>query len=265
VAKREVPWSEVVVDPERIAFDAGGVSLRPDRATGTIADLSWDLALSGGLPPLFHLPHVWMYEAGFPKKKALTPAPNLVFDGELRVAGEVWPVARWVGLRGHNWGTEHAHTYAYGSCNLWDDGDPDRTVDGFTVKVKLGGRPSPWLTVVVGRRPEIRRNRLRHWLGAGEVSTDAWVVRWPGVHRRRASLEMRCDPSTYAGLRYLHPDGRESYCYNTKFADVRWSVGSETWTSRCGELEVLVPEPLPQIPLHPTPGWDGREGDYRSE
>ncbi len=264
VAKREVPWSSVEADPDHLGFRAGGVSLAPDRAAGAIADLRWDLRLSGGQAPLFHLPLVRMYTASFPKKKALTPAPNLRFDGSIEVAGESWPVDGWIGLRGHNWGTEHAHAYAYGSCNVWDDGDPERAVDGFTVKVKIGGRPSPWLTAVVGRHPDVARNHLRHWLGAGRVTPDRWAVRWPGLHRTRAELDMRADPATYAGLRYVHPDGRESYCYNTKFADVTWTVGRQTATSRCGELEVLYAEPLPDVPLHPTPGWKQEAGDYRS-
>ena len=71
--------------------------------------------------------------------------------------------------------------------------------------------------------------------------------------------------ATYAGLRYAHPDGRESYCYNTKSADVALTAGGRTYTSRQGELEVLFPEPLDGVPLHPTPGWDPGAGDYRSE
>lgn len=262
VCKREVPWTEVDADPDAIRLEAGGISLAADRAAGRIADVSWELALSGGLPPLFHLPYAAMYEGGFPKKKALTPAPNLRFDGRVRLGEEVWDVDGWVGLRGHNWGTEHAWTYAYGSCNLWDDGAADRAVDGFTVRIKLGGRPSPWLTAVVGT--DLARNRLRHWLGAGSVAPGRWSASWGGLRRHRAELVMTTDPATYAGLRYAHPDGRESYCYNTKFADVSWTVDGARHTSRCGELEVLYPERLPGIEVHPAPGWTAADGDYRS-
>lgn len=262
VYKREVPWSAVQASPAAIAFQAGPISLTPTRARGSLADTTWDLALSGGGAPLFHLPYPAMYTGPFPKKKALTPAPNLRFDGELRLGERRVAVEGWIGLRGHNWGREHAFSYAYGSVNLWDDGDPDRAVDGFSARILLGGRPSPWLTAVVGRHPDLARNRLRHWLGAGSVSPDRWRVDWPGPHRVRASLTLSTDPATYAGLRYVHPDGHESYCYNTKFADVAWTVGRATHTSRCGELEVLYPEPLPGVPLHPAPGWTAADGDY---
>ena len=56
---------------------------------------------------------------------------------------------------------------------------------------------------------------------------------WTVVDRRTAG-------SFTTAITYRHPDGRESYCYNTKFADVVWNVNGERHTSRCGELEVLL-------------------------
>lgn len=262
VVKREVPWSEVRADPEAVRLECGEIALAPDRAVGAVGPVGWDLRLRAARPPLFHLPFAAMYTGGFPKKKLVTPAPNLVFDGELRIGGTRWPIDGWVGLRGHNWGTEHAFRYAYGSVNLWDDG-ADRAVDGFSAQIRLRDRISPWLTAVVGHSPDITKNRLRHWLGAGTVTLDRWTAQWsrPGGGVR---LDMSTSVQAYAGLRYVHPDGRESSCYNTKFADVVYEVGRERFTSRCGELEVLLPEPAPGIPLHPSPDWDRSQGDYAS-
>ena len=73
------------------------------------------------------------------------------------------------------------------------------------------------------------------------------------------------DGSEWVGLRYRHPDGKASYCYNTKFADVRLRVGQQTHTSRCGELEILLPEPRAEVRLHPHPDWVPADGIYRSE
>ncbi len=260
VLKREVPWSGVTVSTDRPEIHADGVTLRADRAVGAIADARWSLALSGGLPPLRHLPHDWLYTAPFPKKKLLTPAPNLRFDGEIRWGETRWSVDGWVGLRGHNWGTEHAWTYAYGSCNAWDDG-VDRAVDGFSAKVRLGRARSPWLSAVVGWAPQVRRNRIRHWLAPCEVSLARWAVRTGDV-----GLEMVADdPASVVGLRYAHPSGEESYCYNTKFAAVSYEVEGQRSTSRQGELEMLLPAPAPGIALHPAGGWTQRDDDYRSE
>ncbi len=257
VAKQEVEWEALTLDEAGIGIECGPIRLEPSRALGELADIRWDLRLRPTLPPLLHFPADWMYTGAFPKKKAITPAPNLIFDGELRLGEEHWPIEGWVGLRGHNWGTEHAYTYAYGNCNLWDDG-ATRCVDGFSARIRLpGGILSPWLSTMVARSPDHDLNRLRHWFGGAEVGQASWSLQTGGC-----ALSMRCDSSTYVGLRYAHPNGSESYCYNTKFADVQWTTPEETHTSSLGELEVLTPEPLPEIPLHPTPEWDRGAGPY---
>jgi len=258
VAKQEVSWSELELDEAGIGIRCGPISLSPAHAKGEIADVRWDLQLQPSLAPLRHFPADWMYTASFPKKKAVTPAPNLGFSGELSVGEERWEISDWVGLRGHNWGREHAHTYAYGNCNLWTDGAP-RTIDGFSARIRLpGGLLSPWLSTVVARHPDHDLNRLQHWFGGAEVGSDSWSLRAGGCQ-----LEMSCDPQTYVGLRYAHPDGTESYCYNSKFADVRWTTPGGTHTSTMGELEVLTPAPLDGVPLHPSPDWNPAAGPYR--
>lgn len=263
VAKREVGWSALELDPDAIGLRAGDVHLDRRSAEGAIADLSWSLALSGGQAPLFHFRHPAMYTAAFPKKKVLTPAPNLHFDGRITVGDTTWEVSDWVGLRGHNWGTEHAHTYAYASVNQWGDGDPTRTVDGFSSRVKLGDRLSPWLSAVVCRNPFARNNGIRHLLTRTEVRPWQWSIGWSRLHRGSLQLELAAPAERFVGLRYAHPDGSESCCYNTKFAVGVLQAGGAEHTTRTGELELLFPEPQPGVPLHPSPGWTQRDGDYR--
>jgi hypothetical protein len=259
VAKLEADWSELTLDGTAIGIQCGPIALRPDRAIGEIADISWDLRLTPTMPPLHHFPADWMYTAPFPKKKAITPAPNLRFSGWVDVSGQRLELTDWVGLRGHNWGREHAHTYAYGNCNLWDD-EADRTVDGFSARIRLpGGLLSPWLSTLVARAPDKSLNRVQHWTGGSEVTPNSWRLRTGGCE-----LLMDCDPSTYVGLRYLHPSGAESYCYNTKFASVEWTTPEGIFKSKLGELEVLTPDPIDGILLHPSPDWDPLAGPYRS-
>lgn len=262
VAKREVDWETVVVDIEGIGITCGTVRLGAGEAHGALADIRWDLSLSGGLAPILHLPSDWMYRAGFPKKKLVTPAPNLRFDGTVEVAGTTWQVDGWSGLRGHNWGTEHAWRYAYGNCNLWDDRG-QRAVDGFTARIRLGPLRSPLLSSLVSRHPDREHNAVWQWLGAGSFSERRWEVAW-GRGNDRTHLVMEAPDDNWAGLRYPHPDGKVSFCYNTKFAQVTWEEGTERHTSRCGELEILLPEPMIGVALHPDPDWNPAKGDYRS-
>ena len=258
VAKREIPIDKVRMSADAIEIHSQDISLTSTHAQGSIADCQWRLDLSGADVPLLHFPWDWMYTAGFPKKKAVTPAPHLLFTGTITVGDRQIDVTGWEGIRGHNWGREHAWTYAYGNCQLWDDGQR-RCIDGFSARIKLpGGFRSPWLSTAVARRPDLSLNRPGAWFGGVEVSPTHWTL-----VRKNARLQMHTTPTRMVGLRYAHPDGTESYCYNTKFADVSWQVGSDIHTSTMGELEVLTPEPVEDTPLHPTADWSQSLGDYR--
>ncbi|MBX2802989.1 MAG: hypothetical protein KTR31_35225 [Myxococcales bacterium] len=264
VAKREVPLSAASLDPERLCLSAGDVSLTEGSAEGSLADVRWSLRMTGGFGPLHHLPFAWMYRGSFPRSKILTPASNLRFDGRITVGSRVWEVDGWVGLRGHNWGPAHTHAYAYGNCNLWRDGARDRTVEGIAARVEVGPMITPWLTVVVGRNPDVYRNRPRDLWRASTITAHGWRASFGRGLRVPAQLCLQARPDQFVGLRYLHPDGATSYCYNTKFAEVRWAVGRRAFDSRCGELELLGPDPMPGVVLHPDPDWSQADGDYFS-
>ncbi len=265
VWKREVSFAQLTLDAGTIGLRGDRFELTPGGCAGAIGNARWRLALSGAGAPLFHFHSPLLYRGGFPKKKILTPAPNLVFDGDVTIGERTINVATWVGLRGHNWGSEHAYSYSYGGCNMWDDGATGRAVDGFTARVKIGGRLTPWLSALVfrgtgGDGEPIEHNRLRDMYSRGAVVEP---THWKLPYRDLA-LEMNGETKEYAGLRYHHPDGRESYCYNTKFAAVTLTAGRHRFTSNAGEHEVLYPEPLPSIALHPAADWSQAAGDYQS-
>ena len=259
VARMDVPWERLALG-DGPAIDADLARLTPTRADGQLGGMRWDLALSGAGEPLLHLWPDALYRAGFPKKKILTPAPGLRFDGRVWLDGQPREIAGWVGLRGHNWGSEHAYSYAYGNCNLWEDGRA-RAVDGFTARIRLGRRVSPPLSSLCVRAPEGDRalNRPWQWPRHGEIGATSWHVRRPFTH-----LMLHCEPGDMVGLRYRQPRGGEQYCYNTKFAQVSLRLGGALLRSSCGELETFFPNPLPQVPLHPPASWTARCGVYDS-
>lgn len=231
------------------------VTLTAHRTETTIRDKSgktatWALELTPEEDPIFHLPIPRMYTASFPKKKLITPAPRLRFNGTLEFDGETVEVEDWIGIRGHNWGTEHAFSYAYGNCNLFKE-DPSVCVDMFTAKIKLGPVKSPWLSGGVFRKDGEQHdfNGLRYTITRKAiVKWPQWVVTLRDKDQTLAA-EWALDPEQTVGLHYMHPDGKLSYCYNTKFADLRLRVGGETFTSDQAELEFLFAEPIDGIPL----------------
>lgn len=247
--KRVVALDRVELGRDRVSYRTDDLVFDPTRAEGRIGEVSWQLALRDELPPLRHLPEDWMYRARFPRKKLVTGSPRLVLSGTVRTPDGTVDVTGWVGHRNHNWGSEHAFRYAYGACNVWEDG-ADLTVEGFTVQVRLvGPLRSPWLTMIVGLDsgrwfgPDDLAGVLR---SRGRVAWPRWVATGPGP----TTVRMVADPATVVGLRYLHPDGQVSYCYNTKFAEVEARIGGVSHRSGAGELEFLFPGPIPGIPLH---------------
>ena len=260
--KHEQPIEGLVLGPRDLSLRGDKFRLDREGCGGQIGDASWRLRFSGGLPPLFHFGIPLLYRGAFPRKKLMTPAPNLRFDGVVVLGKRTVTVTNWVGLRGHNWGSEHAYAYVYGNCNRWDDNASDRTVDGFTARIRIGPVITPWLSSLVYRAGEnvIEKNRVRDWVNRSAiVEPQRWRLPYRGI-----DLEMEGDTEQYAGLRYRHPGGKESYCYNTKFARVTVTLGANRFTSTSGEHEVLFPERLPEIPVHPPVGWSQQDGDYQS-
>lgn len=260
VIKRLVEDGQISTDAARLRIATPEASLGPERAEGAVEDgghrIAWRLELLEGGTPLFHYPSGRFYTLPFPKKKILTPRPRQLFRGMLEVDDRRVEVDRWVGLRGHNWGTEHAHSYAYGNACLWDR-PGDWTFDGFSARVAIGPTVTPWLSLAVLRLPraELRTSGNPYrWLNrTAHVDFPTWACTFPhrgGTMRARFSL----DPEDVAGLRYLHPDGRVSYCYNTKYATLQLELdrrgAREQRTSKLAELEFLTPTPIPGIPLH---------------
>lgn len=265
VVKETMPASDFLLPRERTEIRHLGprtVRLEPSLARGDLADdghrIGWDLRITAPEAPILLYPRDGMYAGALPKSKPTVPAPRARFAGALTVDGERIDVADWVGLRGHNWGREHAHHYAYGNCSLWseDGGLPALHVDGFSASVKLGPVKTPFLSSVVVRRggSDLAFNGLKA-ITTRKVSVafPRWWVAAEAADRS-VELAMEGDPATFVGLRYLHPDGGLSYCYNTKFAHVRLTVrgpeGVVTARAHLGELELLTPEPVPGVRLH---------------
>lgn len=253
VEKAVLPLEETDLATDRVALDCAVARLEPGRVTGSVGGVAWDLDVTDHLPPLRHFARDWMYAGGFPRKKVVTGSPRAVLDGSLTVDGQRVPVAGWVGHRNHNWGTEHALRYAYGGCNLWPGGER-LTVEGFTAKIRLAGPlVSPWVTMVTGSdggRTLGTGTLTGAARSAGRVAWPRWAATAPTAGRDRIRLGMQLDPAHAAGLRYLHPDGAVSYCYNVKDARTVLDLDGRRLTSGWGELEFLFPEPVPGIRLH---------------
>ncbi|MGH8493827.1 MAG: hypothetical protein ACRERR_12110 [Moraxellaceae bacterium] len=221
------------------------------------AHAAWDLALQRSDEVLYHFPHSRLYQLPLPKKKVLTRDSFMRFSGSLRI-GDMAVSGEFVGVNGHNWGTEHAHEYAYAGCNMFRE-DAEACFDGFSARLALAAG--------LVRTPHLSLAALRldgQWHSFNALSRcyqqDVRVLsdfNWSIVMKNDThTLELSVDGGNprllpWVALNYEHPSGARSVVKNTKFARGRLRLsesGGELLrelTSDCFELETLLPSNVP--------------------
>lgn len=173
--------------------------------------------------PMQLFPYQWMLERGFPKSKLVSPAPLLDVSGYFDWDGTRFDLGNWVGMQGHNWGSEHAPEYAWGQA-WFGVPEPDCVVEGFTARTRLGPILSPRLSclVVRMREREFRFDRFWRLRGQRGVIGDggSWNLEMSGK-QGRVKLWMQAPPARSVCLGYENPDGTRQYCFNSKTARAR--------------------------------------------
>ncbi len=220
-------------------------------------DLTWTPSPGPAAAPLSLLRARVLREGPFPRSKLLTPFPSLRFSGHLELGGERIVVDRWPGMQGHNWGRDHAYEYAWGQCLFpATPRSPDAMLEGFTGRIRVGGRLTPRISCLVIRRGDetLRFDRLLDlWRQDADVAADRWALKMAGS-AGEARLDMDASGRPIACLGYRNPDGRLSYCFNSKLARVRLQVQPRRGpafaceSEHGGALEFLRNEPDRRFP-----------------
>lgn len=230
--KREVPIAECRFAPDEFDIAIADARLQPGALRGWAQTdgnhIEWDLHYGGSEAPLFHLPRK-LYDKALPKAKSLVGLPLAVFNGQLRVNGEVMRIENWLGSQNHNWGSKHTDHYAYGQVAGFDNA-PDSFLEIATARVKLGPLWTPWMTPLVLRHNgrEYALNSLKHALRCrASFSYFDW-------HFANENAEARIEGRIHApreffvGLRYYNPPGgpemNNRCCLNSKIAACELSL-----------------------------------------
>jgi len=224
-AKQRVPWSACRFSHDALDAQIGDSSLTQEAssgsAQGTKHRLSWQLTYSSPTAPLLLLPSP-MYEASFPKAKALVGSPQARFHGSLDVDGRTIDIDGWTGSQNHNWGERHTDRYAWGQVAGFD-GAPDAFLECATASIRLGPLYTPKLSPVVLRLgdEELRFSTLHRALRArASYEPFWWLIR---TRNRDAELEveLRAAPGRFIALSYDNPPGGQKICLNSKLAACR--------------------------------------------
>ncbi len=251
-------------DWEHVALELrNGASVQINRnylgghISGEGGQASWDLKLRRSGMALAPFPHAAMYGLPWPRNKLLTRDCHVDFHGSVR-AGELAFSGEFHGMNGHNWGSGHAHGYAYANCARFG-GNDTAYFDGFSARVALMGRRivTPWLSMAclhVGGRWH-KFNSLRRAPTQEVLRLDDYGWR-AGLCNESHRLEIDIDGASprllpWVALHYENPDREVSVVKSTKLANLKLrllrrsgEVEHELASDAC-ELETLLPDNVP--------------------
>jgi len=239
------------------ASAAAGPGQFRGEATMAGQDGRWDLAITGGQPPLRPLRPAVLYRAPLPRTKLEASVPDGLVTGIVEVSGHRVEVDRWRGTVGHNWGTEHA------DCWVWlhaagFDAAPQAWLDLVLAKIKVGPARSPWTAMGafslngrlvplggLGRRPRVQA-------GPGRLTAQI------PAPRARLEVTVTARDDGAVAVAYTDPPGGTRAVSHAALATVElaWRPRGETgFTTSTGHgaYEYGTSQGMPGIPLRPLP------------
>jgi hypothetical protein len=229
--KQMVPFDRARFARQGLEILFDGLRFEPGHTEGEVSTagrtIGWNLRFPSETEPLVHYPHGWMYDGPFPSSKLVSPYPDLRLSGDVRVGEARWELREWPGMLGHNWGRRHAHAYAWGHCNLWDEAHGTGIVfEGLSGRIAVGPVVTPTLTLLC-----VRHRGVPHYLNAvmdlvrnkGEFTTRRWKFSGESPEVRLEG-EMWGETEDFVGLYYENPDRRKTHCLNSKLASARLSM-----------------------------------------
>ncbi len=151
----------------------------PERFRGQAAmgqhTARWELAVTGGQPPLRPLRPPALYRAPLPRTKLEATVPDGQVTGRLEIDGREVAVSGWRATVGHNWGSEHADSWVWLHA------------------ADFAAAPEAWLELVLAR---IRVGPARSpWTAMGALSLGGYRIALGGLGRR-TSVDARPDRLT---------------------------------------------------------------------
>jgi hypothetical protein len=162
--------AKVTLAPDQLRRPDGGylavgaASFEPGRIAGAApigpTPAAWELRFEPAAAAYDHFPRAWMYRAPLPRTKVHSPYPAVRVDGDLTMGDRRLRLDGWVGMVGHNWGSEHAERWVWLHGAGFGGRDDGTFLDVAAGRVRLGGRTTPFVANGV-----LSLDGVRHQLG----------------------------------------------------------------------------------------------------
>jgi len=235
---------------------AGPGQFRGQAAMGTHS-ARWDMAITGGQPPLRPLRPPVLYRAPLPRTKLEATVPDGQVTGVLEIDGRTVTVSGWRGTAGHNWGSEHADSWVWLHAAGFAAA-PQAWLDLVLARIRVGPARSPWTAMGalslsgerivlggLGRRPRVDARSDR--LTAGVPS--------PGA---RLQLSVTTDDDDPVTVAYTDPAGGTRAVRHAALASVELTLHRPgnpelTLSSSRAAYEYGTSQPMPGIMPQPLP------------
>jgi hypothetical protein len=260
---RRFPIASVTTASAPFAVAIGAARLAHDHASGALSGnghaVEWDLGWIPNPTTLHQLPAVMYRRGGVGQTTVLSPNVDIAIGGSLTVDGERVEVVAAPGGQTHLWGDKHAHAWAWGHCNSFDD-RPGVAFEFLHARLRRRGLSLPPLTVAVVRLPgeDLVCNRFDQalWAGPAELSTGRVRFRAGGL-LLRLDGEFSCAPDDLIRAPYRDPDGDQRFCHFTALGDLRltvsrrvrgrWRETDQLRAARRAAFEIAAPTADPAV------------------
>ncbi len=242
------------------AFPPGAVA-GPEEFRGQAAmgghGARWDLAVTGGQPPLRPLRPPVLYRAPLPRTKLEVPVADGQVTGMLEIDGRTIASSGWRGTVGHNWGSEHADSWVW--LHAADFGAaPQAWLDLVLARIRVGPVRSPWTAMgalsLAGDRITLGGLGRRCKVDArpGRLTADV-----PAQHAR-LRLSVTTDDEDPVAVPYTDPRGGTRTVRHAALASVELTLRRPgdralTLSSSHGAYEYGTRQDIPGIVPQPVP------------
>jgi hypothetical protein len=217
----------------------------------------WDLAITGGQPPLRPLRPEVLYRAPLPRTKLEATVPDGQVTGLLEIEGREVAVSGWRGTVGHNWGSEHADSWVWLHAAEFVAA-PEAWLDLVLARIRVGPARSPWTAIGalslggsrivlggLGRRPGV------------DARPDQLTADIP-ASGARLRLSVTVDDGDPVAVVYTDPGGGTRTVRHAALARVDLALRRRghrelTLSASSGAYEYGTSQPMPGIVPRPLP------------
>lgn len=255
---RKYHIAELAAHMEPFAVTIAGSEFTHQSARGSLQSgdktgdhrVSWDLRWQPSAETHRHLPSLMYQRGGLGETTVLAPNLDVAASGVIRCDDRTFELRDQPFGQTHLWGTKHAHKWAWGHCNAFDD-RPGAAFEILSVCLKRAGHVLPPLTIFTlyldGKAH--RFNEFHHTpITRSRTRTARFAFSATGL-RTRIEGEFTCRPDDMVVAPYVDPDGEPSFCANTEVADLHilvyersgftsWREVADLRASRRGHFEL---------------------------